>query len=115
VSGSSPSLSPLAGPRPIRRQLAQAAGLLAARLSALEAELPSSWSEYLATAVALAALVEHLTPASGELLTTRDMAERLGISSKTLLRRKRNGQATPALTLGRRGRAAIRWSGWEVR
>jgi hypothetical protein len=58
----------------------------------------------------LAALLPHLTPGSrGELLTTKQMAERLGISPKTLLKRKATGEIRPALRLGARGRAAIRW------
>ena len=37
------------------------------------------------------------------------LVERLGISSKTLLRRKASGEMRPAMVLGRRGRAAVRW------
>jgi hypothetical protein len=56
-------------------------------------------------------LVEHVTPgASGELLTTKELAERIGVSPRMLLKRRKAGQATPALVLGKRGRAAIRWS-----
>ena len=87
---------------------------LAARLDTLGAQLEAGddgvWPVYLATANTLAALLPNLTPGSrGELLSTREMAERLGISSRTLLKRRKAGAIRPALVLGSRGRAAIRW------
>jgi predicted site-specific integrase-resolvase len=48
--------------------------------------------------------------AGGELLTTAQMAERLGIKPKTLLRHKSNGAVRPALQRGK----LIRWKGDEV-
>jgi hypothetical protein len=103
--------------------LERAAHLLAERLTRLEDRLQESdpdaqatlWRDYVATAGTLAQVVTQIAPGRrGELLTTAQMAERLGISSKTLLKRKANGLATPALQLGKRGRAAIRWRGDEA-
>jgi hypothetical protein len=67
--------------------------------------------ELRATAVALATMSTQLTPGSrGELLTTAEMAERLHLASKTLLKRVRKGEIRPAL---RRGKL-IRWRGDEA-
>jgi hypothetical protein len=69
----------------------------------------------LETLNALARLVPLLAPgAHGELLTTKAMAERLGISPKTLLKRKASGEIHPAVQIGARGVAAIRWRGDEM-
>jgi hypothetical protein len=95
--------------------LQRAARRLAVRLETLEGELdrePSRWPDYLATVNALAALVPSLAPErGGALLTTAEMAGRLGISAKTLLRRKADGGIRPALQRGK----LIRWRGDEVR
>lgn len=85
------------------------------RLDALEAELDAGevgrWPEYAALAAALATVAAQIAPgARGELLTTREMAERLHIKPKTLLRHVATGALAPAL---RRGRL-IRWKGTEV-
>ena len=73
------------------------------------------WTEFREVAVALSAILPNIAPGrNGELLTTAQMAEKLGISSKTLLKRRRAGKVQPALQLGRRGVAALRWSGSEV-
>jgi hypothetical protein len=85
------------------------------RLARLEAKLDdddeSAWPAYTETATALATIASRLATArDGYLLSTAEMAERLGISSKTLLRRKAKGEIRPALQLGRRGRAALRWA-----
>jgi AraC-like DNA-binding protein len=74
----------------------------------LDAGEEAAWPDYTETVRALAALPEPVA-AAGALLSTADMAARLGISPKTLLRRKRAGLAKPAMVLGERGRAAIRW------
>ncbi len=100
-------------------RLEKAARLLSERLGALEdrlqAEDAAAWKEYAEVAAALAAVLPALAPERrGGLLTTAEMAQRLGISPKTLLRRKANGELTPALQLGRRGRAALRWRGDEA-
>src|SRR5688500_16314667 len=61
--------------------------------------------------IALAQIRALVAPgAIGELLDTKTMAQRLGVSTKTLLRnRKKPGGVQPAVVLGRRGRAALRW------
>jgi len=70
----------------------------------------AAWAAYCAAAATLAAIVPQAMPgANGQLLSTREMAERLNISPKTLLRRKKDRQITPALQLGKRGRASLRW------
>ena len=104
---------------PVSRVLKDACELLASRLQHLEERIRSAdetaWPLFLDTAKVLAALLANVAPGSqGELLTTAQMAERLGISSKTLLKRKARGEIRPALTLGARGRAAIRWKGDET-
>ena len=66
---------------------------------------------YLAAVSALPALVADTTPGRrGELLSTRQMAERLGIAPKTLLRRKARGDVKPAMQAGK----LIRWKGTET-
>jgi hypothetical protein len=47
--------------------------------------------------------------AGGELLTTRQMAARLQLSPRTLLRRAKAGKAEP-IRFGERGRGAVRWA-----
>jgi hypothetical protein len=74
-----------------------------------------AWADLFQTINMMATVAPMVAPgARGELLSTKEMAERLGIAPKTLLKRKSRGQVTPALQLGRRGRAAIRWKGDEV-
>jgi hypothetical protein len=112
----SPAASPASTPGPL---LTRAKNVLELRLSDLidrvESGDASAWPDLIEMVKAMAALAPHVAPgARGELLTTKQMAERLGIAPKTLLKRKARGQATPALQLGRRGRAAIRWKGDEV-
>jgi hypothetical protein len=99
--------------------LARAARVLEGRLADLLDRLgegdESAWGAFLATVNTYIAVLAQLTPGSrGELLTTRQMADRLNIAPKTLLKRKAKGQVRPALQLGERGRAAIRWRGNEV-
>ena len=107
------------GPSRMTSILARAARLLEGRLADLAERLgeddESAWGEFLATVNAYISVLAQLTPGTrGELLTTRQMAERLNIAPKTLLKRKAKGQVRPALQLGERGRAAIRWRGDEV-
>jgi hypothetical protein len=99
--------------------LSRAARLLEDRLVQLEQRVhqgdEGAWEGYVTTVNALVAVLAQLTPGTrGEFLTTKEMAERLNIAPKTLLRRKKKGLARPALQLGQRGRAAIRWRGDEV-
>jgi hypothetical protein len=60
---------------------------------------------------ALVAVVGATAPgSSGELVTTRQLSERFGLSVKTILRHKKNGTITPVLQRGK----LIRWSGSET-
>ena len=60
---------------------------------------------------AAADLEQRLTPGShGELITTAELAQRLSVSPKTVLRRRKTGTLTPALAAGK----LIRWKGTEV-
>jgi Helix-turn-helix domain len=106
---------PLGSSSALGKRLEAAAGRLAARLDALDVELEAGgavWPEYAALAGALATVVAQLVPgARGELLTTAQMAERLHVKPKTLLKWRKAGKVTPAEQLGKRGRAAIRWKG----
>jgi hypothetical protein len=66
----------------------------------------SAWAELLPTLEAAARLDACLTPgAHGELISTKELAARLGVTPKTILKRKGKGQLTPALQRGR----LIRW------
>ena len=84
-----------------------AAGRLVARLAVLEGQLDAGdrdvWSEYTDVARTLAAIWPLLAP--GQLLTTAQLAAKLGISPKTLRRRKALGLLQPALEHGR----LVRW------
>jgi hypothetical protein len=86
------------------------------RLATLEGGLDRGdpvWPEYLATVGTYTAVIAQLTPgAYGPFLDTKQMAEKLNVSPRTLLKRK--GAVTPAVQLGKRGRAAIRWKGTEA-
>jgi hypothetical protein len=63
----------------------------------------------------LAAVLPSIAPERrGALLTTAQMAERMNVTPKTLLRRKARGLIRPAMVLGKRGSGALRWSGTEV-
>ena len=102
-------------PQAAQGSLVRAAELLSARLDALENRLEAddlaAWSAYCEAARALAAVAHHLEPgARGELLSTRQMAERLGVAPKTLLRHVAGGVVKPALHRGK----LIRWRGDEV-
>jgi hypothetical protein len=95
--------------------LDRAPQLLQARLEALEVRLrngdETAWPEYHQVIASLAAALSHVTPgARGELLTTEEMARRLAVTTKTLLRRKARGDIRPALQRGK----LIRWRGDEA-
>ena len=81
---------------------------LVARLTVLEGHLDAGdrdvWSEYTDVARTLAAIWPLLAPAQ-HLLTTAELAAQLGISAKTLRRRKALGLLQPALEHGR----LLRW------
>src|SRR5437879_5931860 len=95
--------------------LSRAARVLAERLAQMEVRVQSGegvdWSAYTETVRTLALLVPTLSPERcGELLTTAEMAARIGIKPKTLLRRKARGQIRPAMQAGK----LIRWRGSET-
>jgi hypothetical protein len=85
--------------------LDRVAGRLVARLTVLEAQLDAgdeeAWSDYLEVARTLAAIWPLLSPGQHRLLTTAELAAQLGISAKTLRRRKALGLLQPALEQGR--------------
>src|SRR5215468_5489340 len=93
--------------------LERAASLLTKRLYYIEKRLDVEsdlWPEYIAAVQALTAALAHAAPGThGRLLTTAQMAARLGIKPKTLLRRKGKGELRPALQAGK----LIRWRGTE--
>jgi predicted DNA-binding transcriptional regulator AlpA len=99
---------------PLALALVTAQSLLLDRAEVLAARIKAGddvWAEYLAALQGLVAVAGQLAPeASGRMLTTAELAERLGVSSKTILRRKAKGELTPAVQLGERGRAALRWA-----
>ncbi len=99
----------------VTNALDRAARLLGDRLAELEERLQAgqqeAWGPYVETVRALAAALEHVTPGRrGELLTTAEMAGRLRVTSKTLLKRAARGEIRPAM---RRGKL-IRWAGTEA-
>ena len=93
--------------------LQRAIAHLVERLEVLEAKLQAGeplWEEYRSTVATLVAALGQVSPGSnGELLSTREMAARLGVTPKTLLKRKAKGSITPAVRAGR----LIRWKGTE--
>jgi hypothetical protein len=106
-----PSLSP-DDPRAV---LARALARLQERAASLEQRLEtgdeSAWSSYCEAIEALAVVADRTAPGShGELLTTAEMATRLGVAPKTLLKHKARGQVRPALQTGK----LIRWRGDEA-
>jgi hypothetical protein len=88
--------------------------LLTARVESLEARLPddeAAWTPYCEALQTLAVVEARLVPGEhGEFLTTAQMAFRLGVKPKTLLRHAAAGAVRPAL---RRGKL-IRWKGDEA-
>ncbi len=94
--------------------LGKAERLLSQRLGQLEERLQAgdegAWSEFLQVVSTLATLLPSLAPErGGPMLSTAQMAGRMGISPKTLLRHKKNGKIEPTLQKGR----LIRWNGSE--
>jgi hypothetical protein len=89
--------------------------MLEGRLVAIEAHIHTgderAWDAYISTLNALVGVLAQMAPGSqGELLSTRQMAERLGIAPKTLLRRKARGDVRPVMQAGK----LIRWKGTET-
>jgi len=85
-----------------------AASRLVARLAVLEGQLDAgdeeAWSDYLAAARTLAAIWPLVAPGQ-QLLTTAELAAQLGVSVKTVRRRRSLGILHPALEHGR----LVRW------
>ena len=90
-------------------RLQSARGLLVARLAVLEARIgggdETAWPDYLDTLNALVRVRAETAPGAGALLTTAQLAERLGWSEKTVRRRWKKGQLSPAFQDGK----ALRW------
>jgi predicted DNA-binding transcriptional regulator AlpA len=94
--------------------LTRARNHMVERLEKLEPRLvdgdSSVWIEYAQLAAALATIGPAITPeAQGRLLTTRELASRLGLATKTVLAKAKRGEIGPPIRMGRRGRGAIRW------
>jgi hypothetical protein len=94
--------------------LHRAALLLRRRLEELELRVRSgdeeAWVELREVAVALVALEGELRGALPASLTTAEMAAKVGVSVRSLLRRKRRGEIKPAFQAGR----LIKWRGDEA-
>jgi hypothetical protein len=84
---------------------------LSTRLLDLEGRLTDeeTWAAFLVTLQALTRLLEVSPGRWDQLLTTKQMAARLNVSARTLLRKRRQGVVAPAIQLGERGRGALRW------
>jgi hypothetical protein len=79
--------------------LARAEVHLIERLEKLEVRLdddPARWLEYASLASALAAIAPQMRPeALAEVLSQKELGERLGVSAKTIRRRVLAGQLPP--------------------
>ncbi|MDO8474583.1 MAG: helix-turn-helix domain-containing protein [Candidatus Rokubacteria bacterium] len=100
--------------RPAQLALARAEQHLIERLGQLEAKVNAgderAWLEYGQLAAALAAVMPSTAPgANGEMLTTAEMAKRLQLSTRTVLRKVKAGELKPE-RFGKRGPGALRWS-----
>jgi hypothetical protein len=96
---------------PLTVALARAERRLLARLEELDARLDddaTAWPAYCETAATLATIARQ-SRENGALLTTGELAERLNVSSKTILRRAKRGELKPALRAAARGSGALRW------
>ena len=94
--------------------LRRSEALLVNRLEQLQNRLQAGedgvWSEVLQVTATLVAVHGALAPEhGGSLLTTGEMAARLGLSTKTLLRHRKNGKIRPSQEQGK----LLRWSGTE--
>jgi AraC-like DNA-binding protein len=100
--------------RPSQLALARAEQRLVERLEHLEKQLGAgdesvSWIEYGQLAAALAAIVPAMMPGGlGELISTKQLAERVGLSPKTVLRRMKQ-QGVEPIRFAKRGPGALRW------
>lgn len=100
--------------------MARAVALLETKLGRLERRLrdgdETALGDYCLVAQTLAAVSAHAAPgAGGKLVSTKELGTLMGLSSKTLLRRKAKGQIKGAVQLeggspvkGKHG-SAVRW------
>ncbi len=99
--------------RPAQLALARGEARLLARLAELEGQLEGAdapWLEYAQLLATLAAVAPATAPGSlGELITTRQLAERVGLTPKTVLRRMKQ-QGVEPIRFAKRGPGALRWS-----
>ncbi len=97
-----------------RLRIDRAARLLTDRIDTLEKRVregdETAWPVYQETLRTLTALLPHLGPDRGTMLTTAEMADRLGVAPKTLLRHKAKGRIKPAVAQGK----LLRWKGNEA-
>jgi hypothetical protein len=100
---------------PARGALTQAEVLLTERLKKLVPRLDAgdetAWVSYCSAATALAAITRETEPgAGGRLMTTKELAETLDVTPKTIFRRaKKDGALQPVRRVGR-GRRAVLWT-----
>ncbi len=96
-----------------RVRIDRAARLLTDRIDTLDKRVregdETAWAAYQETLRTLTALLPHLGPDRGALLTRAQMAERFGIRPKTLLKHKAKGKIRPAIVEGK----LLRWRGNE--
>ncbi len=93
--------------------LARAERLLAVRLATLERDLetdpekwgPAMWDAYLHALDVYLRVLQRVAP--DPLLTTAQVAERFGVSPRTIRRRQAKGELEPAVN--GRGRGGSRW------
>ncbi len=94
--------------------LRKAEAVLTNRLEQLQSRLQAGeeglWIELCEVVRTLTQLRTALLPEhGGPMLTTAEMAARLGIEAKTLLRHKKNGKIRPTVQQGKH----LRWNGQE--
>ncbi len=94
--------------------LGKAEPFLTKRLGELQERLQAgdddAWTEFLEVVQTLVAVTQAVKPENGgPMLTTQEMASRLGVAPKTLLRHRAEGKIQPAVTKGK----LLRWSGQE--
>jgi len=88
--------------------LERAVQRLTARLNEVERQGVVDWVEYASMVTALAQALAATRPSSSvEWLTTKEMAQRLKLTPRTVLRKA--GKLPGAVRLGKRGTGAIRW------
>ncbi len=92
-------------PSPLERAARRLADRLALLEERVDAGEEAAWPAYLELLRTLATLLPALSPAQHRLLTTAELAARLGVSPKTLRKRRAMGLARPAFEHGR----LLRW------